>query len=100
MCGIIDVIFIDRENIRDAVKMVRACKEYLNNGINVAIYPEGTRAKDENYTISEYKPGALKPAYETKKSVVCVAIDGSYKVFSKKYKKSFFTCNLQGANFE
>lgn len=87
VCDIIDVIFIDRDNIRDAVKMVKTCKEYLNKDLNVAIYPEGTRAKDENYTVAEYKPGAFKPAYETKKSIVCIAIDGSYKVLSKKYKK-------------
>ena len=61
---------------------------YLNNGISVSIYPEGTRTKDENYMTGEYKAGALKPAYETKKDMVVIGIDGSYKVFSKKYKKN------------
>ena len=84
---LIDAIFIDRENIRDAVKMVRTSVNYLNNGINVSIYPEGTRTKDENYMTGEYKAGALKPAYETKKDMVVIGIDGSYKVFSKKHKK-------------
>jgi len=88
-CYIIDAIFIDRDNIRDAVRMVKLCKEYLNKGINVAIYPEGTRTKDENYYAGEYKAGAFKPAYETKKTIASIAIDGSYKVFSKKYKKNF-----------
>ena len=82
----IDAIFIDRDNIRDAVKMVKMCKEYLNNGRDVVIFPEGTRTRDENHMPGEYKAGALKPAYETKKKIVAIVMDGGYKVFSKKYK--------------
>lgn len=83
----IDAIFFDRDNIRDAVKMIRACKENLNDGRNVVIYPEGTRTKDKDYMTGEYKPGALKSAYEAKKDIVVVVIDGSYKALSKKYRK-------------
>lgn len=86
-CDMVDIIFIDRDNIRDAVKMLKTSKEFLNNGVSVAIYPEGTRTKDENFVPAEYKSGALKPAYETKSKIAVIAIDGSYKVFSKKYKK-------------
>lgn len=88
VCYIIDTVFIDRDNIRDAVKMVKTCKEYLNNGLSVAIYPEGTRTKDDQYMPAEYKAGALKPAYETNKKIVGVVIDGSYKVLSTKYKNN------------
>lgn len=83
----IDAIFFDRENIRDAVRMIKACKENLSDGRSVVIYPEGTRTKDENYIPGEYKAGALKSAYETKKDIVVVVIDGSYKALSRKYKK-------------
>ena len=86
-CEMIDTIFIDRDNIRDAVKMVKTSKEYLSIGRNVAIFPEGTRTKDPNYMTGEYKAGALKPAYETKTNMAIAVIDGSYKIFSKKYTK-------------
>ena len=86
-CNMIDAIFIDRDNIRDAVKMVKTSKEYLGMGRNVAIFPEGTRTKDDNYMPGEYKAGALKPAYETKNNMVVSVIDGSYKIFSKQYKR-------------
>lgn len=82
----IDAIFIDRDNIRDAVKMVKQSKEYLNNGRDVVIFPEGTRTRDDNHMPGEYKAGALKPAYETKKKIAVLAIDGSYKALSSKYK--------------
>ena len=86
-CEMIDAIFIDRDNIRDAVKMVKTSKEYLSMGRNVAIFPEGTRTKDPDYMTGEYKAGALKPAYETKTNMAVAVIDGSYKIFSKKFKK-------------
>lgn len=86
-CEMIDVIFFDRDNVRDAVKMIKSTKEYLNQGRNVAIFPEGTRTKDINYKTGEYKAGALKPAYETKSNVAVLVVDGSYKILSKKYKK-------------
>lgn len=84
-CQMIDVIFFDRDNIRDAVKMVKLTKNYLSSGLNVMIFPEGTRTKDENYMPGEYKAGALKPAFETKSDIATFCMDGSYKVFSKKY---------------
>lgn len=86
-CEMIDVIFFDRENVRDAVMMIKSTKEYLSKGINVAIFPEGTRTKDVDYKTGEYKAGALKPAYETKSSIAALVIDGSYKIFSKKFNK-------------
>ena len=66
--------------------MVKQCNQYLNNNQSVVIFPEGTRTKDENHMPGEYKPGALKPAYETKKNIAVFAMNGGYKVFSKKYK--------------
>lgn len=82
----IDGIFMDRENIRDAVRMVRICKENLLKGVSVAIFPEGTRTRDENHMLGEYKAGALKPAYEANKKIAYFVIDGGYTALSTKYK--------------
>lgn len=82
----IDSIFIDRDNIKDAVRIIRKCKEDLNDGKNLLIFPEGTRTKDSNYMTSDYKAGALKSAYDTKKKIAVFVIDGSYKVLSAKYR--------------
>ena len=87
-CYVIDAFFYDRDDMREAVKMIRSCTSHLENNLNVAIYPEGTRTKDENYMTGEYKAGALKPAYNSKKDIVTIAIDGSYKILSKEYKNN------------
>ncbi len=87
-CYVIDAFFYDREDMREAVKMIRSCTQHLDSSLNVVIYPEGTRTKDENYMTGEYKAGALKPGYNSKKDIVAIVIDGSYKILSKKYKKN------------
>ncbi len=83
----IEGIFFDRENLRDSVRMIRECEEKLRNNRSVVIFPEGTRTRDENHMPGEFKAGALKPAYDTKTKIVVLAMDGSYKILSTKYKK-------------
>lgn len=85
---IIDAYFFDRESPRDALKMVQTCKQYLNEKRNVVIFPEGTRTKDENKEIGEYKSGAFKCAYNTGAKIVPVVIDKSYIPLSTKYKNT------------
>lgn len=82
----LDGIFMDRENIRDAVRMVRLCSNYLNDGRSVCIFPEGTRTRDIDHIPGEYKAGALKPAYEANKKIAYFVIDGGYTALSTKYK--------------
>ena len=75
---VIDGIYLDRENPRDALRMVKECQKYLNEGTDVIIFPEGTRSKNENVEIGTYKPGAFKCAYKTNAKIVPVVIDESY----------------------
>lgn len=86
VCHFIDCIFLDRENLRDSIKMIKDCKNKLESGENVVIFPEGTRTKDENYLPGEYKAGALKCAYDTNKKIIVLTLDGSYKALSTKYR--------------
>ena len=85
---IIDSIFLDRENPRDALNMVKKCKEHLHEGRNVVIFAEGTRSKDENISIHTYKPGAFKCVYGTGCKIVPVVIDKSYIPLSTKIKNT------------
>ena len=83
---IIDAIFLDRESPRDALRMVKECKEHLNNGRSVVIFPEGTRSKNKEVSIATYKPGAFKSAYGTNAKIVPVVIEGTYIPLSIKRK--------------
>lgn len=75
-------IFLDRGNPRAAVKAVSEVKELLDNGFNMAIFPEGTRSKGP--VPGEFKAGAFKFAEKAKVPVLPMTISGSYKLFEEK----------------
>ncbi|MGL4952122.1 MAG: lysophospholipid acyltransferase family protein [Mycoplasma sp.] len=59
----VDTIFLDRENLRDAIRVLNEEKELLSKGKSVVVFPEGTRNKGTG--ISEFKSGAFEPAYKS-----------------------------------
>lgn len=74
---------IDRANGRGVIKkMAKKCKDALNNGFNIVIFPEGTRTKPGVKSI--YKPGVGLIATETNALVVPVA--HNFGVFWVKHK--------------
>ncbi len=85
---IIDAIFLDRESPRDALNMVKKCREYLTNKTNVVVFAEGTRSKNKEVNIGEYKAGSFKCAYNTGAKIVPVVIDKSYIILSNKHKNT------------
>lgn len=72
-------IFLDRENSRAAIKAIEEAKNLLDQGFNLAIYPEGTRARCNKP--GEFKMAAFKFAEKAGVPILPVTIDGSYKVF-------------------
>lgn len=77
---------LDRENAREAIKVIREGADNIKNGYSMAIFPEGTRSKDGK--IGEFKKGSLKLATMAKAPIVPVAIDGAYRAYEidKKFK--------------
>lgn len=70
---------IDRQNIREAIKVINQGVENLQNGYSMAVFPEGTRAK--NGQIAEFKKGSLKLATKANVPIVPVTIDGAFKAY-------------------
>jgi 1-acyl-sn-glycerol-3-phosphate acyltransferase len=68
-------ITIDRHNPSKAVKSLRKILEFLKNGKNIGIFPEGTRSKDGS--LGNFAEGSLKIAHKSRKKVVPVLINGS-----------------------
>ena len=77
--------FMDRSSLKNEVRIMMAISKDLEEkpDQSIIIFPEGTRSKDtENRGLSEFKPGALKPAYNACKPIVPVAMYGSFRVLS------------------
>ncbi|WP_027398849.1 lysophospholipid acyltransferase family protein [Anaerovorax odorimutans] len=74
-------LFLDRGNARQSLKIMKEAQELIDNGLQVIIFPEGTRSKGS--TPGEFQPAALKSALSAEAPIVPVAIDGSYKVMEE-----------------
>ncbi len=72
--------FIDRDDVRQSMKVIMSVSEEVKKGRNYLIFPEGTRSKDGN-NVGEFKGGSFKAATKTKCPIVPVALVDSFKPF-------------------
>jgi 1-acyl-sn-glycerol-3-phosphate acyltransferase len=73
---------VERGGKRDAAQAsVIAAGEALGNGLNMLVFPEGTRSK--NGRLSTFKKGPFFLAMETKATVVPVTLSGTEKMMRK-----------------
>jgi len=71
-------LFIDRKNIRKAIKTINLGIKKLQEGKNMIIFPEGTRSKGRG--LLPFRSGAIKLATNSLATIVPIAISGSYDV--------------------
>lgn len=79
-------IAIERGRATESMKkVIRDGKMWIDRGVSVAIFPEGTRSKDGE--IQRFKSGAFLLAKEAGVEILPVVLDGTTKIFKPK---SFF----------
>ena len=87
----INCVFLDRNDLRDGVRMIIDCVNNINNGISMWIFPEGTRckSKDQNELL-EFKSGSFKIAEKTNCFVLPIAFKNTENAFEnqKPYVKA------------
>ena len=71
---------LDREDVRQSMKVIQQVSQDVAAGRNFLIFPEGTRSRDGN-ELGEFKGGSFKCAMKAKCPIVPVAIIDSYKAF-------------------
>lgn len=72
--------FIDREDVRQSMKVLIEVTKEVKEGRNYLIFPEGTRSRNKN-NLLEFKGGSFKSAMNAKCPIVPVAIIDSYRAF-------------------
>ncbi|OLN23182.1 1-acyl-sn-glycerol-3-phosphate acyltransferase [Domibacillus antri] len=82
---LIHCLFINRNDRRDAIKMLRDGALILEKGHSLFIFPEGTRNKGGE--LKPFKTGAFRMAKDAAVPIVPVAIKGSADVFEKNGRK-------------
>ena len=71
---------MDREDVRQSMRVIKEVSEEVKKGRNYLIFPEGTRSRKGNQML-EFKNGAFKSAVYAKCPIVPVAIIDSFKAF-------------------
>jgi 1-acyl-sn-glycerol-3-phosphate acyltransferase len=74
-------LFIDRGNVRKAIRTINKGVQRIKNGSGMLIFPEGHRSKGRG--LLPFHPGALKLATQAEAIIVPVAIENSYAVYEK-----------------
>jgi 1-acyl-sn-glycerol-3-phosphate acyltransferase len=77
-------LFIDRKNIRNAVKTIGRGVDRIKAGGAMIIFPEGHRSRGQG--LLPFHPGSLKLATQAGSPIVPMALSGSYEVFEKAYR--------------
>jgi 1-acyl-sn-glycerol-3-phosphate acyltransferase len=74
-------VYFDRKNPKSRAEVLKKCKEWLEKGVSLFFFPEGTRSRDGE--LRKFKPGAFQLAIEEKIPLVPIAIQGSRDILGK-----------------
>jgi len=76
-----EIVPVERENRDSAIQSIRRAGEVMRHGINMTLYPEGTRSPDGK--MLPFKKGPFHLAIETGFPIVPVTILGTYEMMPK-----------------
>jgi len=81
------IIPVDRSK-KNKTEVFYKAKVYLDNGLVVGIFPEGTTEKGCGYLLP-FKIGAVKLSYDSNTNIIPFKICGEYKLFSRDLRIIF-----------
>jgi len=77
-------LFIDRKNLRKALKTINSGIAKIKKGGAMIIFPEGHRSRGQG--LLPFHPGSLKLATQSGAVIVPVALKGTWEIFEKNYR--------------
>lgn len=84
---------LKRGNLRASLETINLGSKMIEEGSNIAIFPEGTRSRSNG--MREFKKGSLKLAFNSNAIIVPITLDGTYKFFEEhKLVRSFFKIKI------
>lgn len=80
-------IFLNRDDLKQGLKVILQAIDYVKSGISICIFPEGTRNKDKDDPTSllPFKDGSFKIATKTGCKIVPMALIGTADVFENHF---------------
>ena len=82
----VNCLFLDRNDPRDGIRMIREGVEKLKAGTCIWIFPEGTRSRGEDeLDMLPFKEGSLKMAQKAGVPVIPVATTGTARILEAHF---------------
>ncbi|MFR4352714.1 MAG: lysophospholipid acyltransferase family protein [Roseburia sp.] len=79
-------LFINRDDVKEALKTILAGIENIKNGISMCIFPEGTRNQTDAFMLP-FKEGSFKMAEKTGCPIIPMAITNSAEILENHFPK-------------
>lgn len=76
-------LFLDRDDIRQGMRVILQAIEQIRQGISIFIFPEGTRSSGDETNLLPFKEGSFKIALKSGCPIVPVSINNSADIFEK-----------------
>jgi 1-acyl-sn-glycerol-3-phosphate acyltransferase len=80
-------LFINRDDMKQSMKIILSAIDHIKNGISIFIFPEGTRnrEREDSANVLDFKDGSFKIAQKTGCKIVPVAITGTAEIFENHF---------------
>jgi 1-acyl-sn-glycerol-3-phosphate acyltransferase len=75
----IGCLYLDRDDIRQAVRVINRAADQARNGLSMVIFPEGTRSLTGE--VGEFKSGSMKLAMKAGVPILPVYIQGTRHIY-------------------
>lgn len=76
----LDCYFLDRNDIKDGMRMIQTCTDKINEGVSFTIFPEGTRNKTTEELLPFHK-GSFKLAQRTGCAIVPMVFNNTAAIY-------------------
>ena len=83
---LVNCVFLDRKNVKEALKAIMEAIGKLRGGISIWIFPEGTRNKVDPTDTKAFHYGTFKPAMKNSLEVSVFSLLGTQRVLNYKCK--------------
>lgn len=79
-------LFLDRDDVKQGLKVILTAIDQVKSGISICIFPEGTRNTDSAHpeNLLPFKDGSFKIAQKTGCKIVPIAIKGTAEIFENQ----------------
>ncbi len=81
----INCLFLDREDPRQAMGVIKEEIQKIKSGISIFVFPEGTRNRGNETELAPFHKGSFKPAQRTGCKIIPVAFNNTAEIFEKHF---------------